>query len=236
MIEELEFETILSISSKEFKIYLYDCRNQIILYKNNLKIENLHQNLNLNFLSKFLEENVFKIEKLSAQFIKNISLIIESNESFKSTMSLKKKNYQEIINKKKIEKMLVEAKDLIKKNYSREKILHILIKEFLVDDKNFSFTQKEIIGDYLILEVEFILLPNNLMLQIEKIFEKFHIRVKEYLDGDYLNDLFRDNENEIETPDMVYKLRDGYNQNEVVLVPKKLKKLGFFEKFFQLFS
>ena len=47
-------------------------------------------------------------------------------------------------------------------------------------------------GDYLILEVEFILLPNNFILEIDKIFEKFHIKVKEHLDGYYLNDLFQE--------------------------------------------
>ena len=234
MIDETELETILCVSLNEFKIYLFDNKNQIILYKNNLKIENSKLKIDLNFLFKFLEENIFKIEKLSAQFIKNISLIIETNKSLRSTISLKKKNYQEVINKKKLENILLEAKDLINKNYHSEKILHILIKEFLVDNKNYPITQNDLKGDYLTLEVEFILLPNNFIFEIDKIFEKFHIRVKEYFDGYYLKDLFR--ENEIETPDILYKLRKGYNQNEVVIVPKNPKKLGFFEKFFQLFS
>ena len=30
--------------------------------------------------------------------------------------------------------------------------------------------------------------------------------------------------------------RQGYNTNEVSIIPKNVKKLGFFEKFFQLFS
>ena len=91
MIDETELETILCVSLNEFKIYLFDNKNQIILYKNNLKIENSNLKIDLNFLFKFLEENIFKIEKLSAQFIKNISLIIETNKSLRSTISLKKK-------------------------------------------------------------------------------------------------------------------------------------------------
>jgi len=234
MNDELEIETILSVTSKEFKIYLYDNKNKAILYKNNLEFENLNQNIDLNYLLRFLEENVFKIEKLSARFIKNISLIIESNKSLKSTISLKKKNDQEIINKEKIEMLLVEANDLIKENYQNKKILHILIKEFLVDKKNYPITQKGLSGEYFTLEIEFILLPNNFILEVDKIFQKFHIRVRKYFDGYYLKNLF--GENEIEIPHMIYKLRTGYNQNEVVFAPKYQKKLGFFEKFFQLFS
>ena len=33
-----------------------------------------------------------------------------------------------------------------------------------------------------------------------------------------------------------FKIKNGYNQNEIALIPKSLKKTGFFEKFFQLFS
>ena len=114
MIDELELETILSISLNEFKIYLYDNKNKNILYKNNLKIENLNQKIDFKFLFKFLEENIFKIENKYTVYQKYL-LVIESDKSFRSTLSLKK-NYQEVINKKKLEKILVEAKDLIKKS------------------------------------------------------------------------------------------------------------------------
>ena len=33
-----------------------------------------------------------------------------------------------------------------------------------------------------------------------------------------------------------YKIQNGHNDNEVKIIPKNIKKLGFFEKFFQLFS
>ena len=35
---------------------------------------------------------------------------------------------------------------------------------------------------------------------------------------------------------MIYKIQAGINDNEVKLIPKNVKKDGFFEKFFQLFS
>ena len=57
---------------------------------------------------------------------------------------------------------------------------------------------------------------------------------KNNLDLKYINSLFPD-----ENDDPVlrfYKVLEGYNQNEVNLVPNNIKKTGFFEKFFQLFS
>ena len=43
-------------------------------------------------------------------------------------------------------------------------------------------------------------------------------------------------DSEIGIPSMALKILNGYNNNEVKLVPKNIKKPGFFEKFFQLFS
>ena len=35
---------------------------------------------------------------------------------------------------------------------------------------------------------------------------------------------------------MAFKILNGANENEVTIIEKNTKKLGFFEKFFQLFS
>ena len=40
----------------------------------------------------------------------------------------------------------------------------------------------------------------------------------------------------MELTEMSHRILNGYNDNEVSIVPKNTKKLAFFEKFFQLFS
>ena len=91
MIEEVDFEIYLCVSEDKFKIFLFDKQNFTNLYKDELKIKT-----NLNFidfydLSKFLDKNIFKIEKLLGKFIKNIFLIIESENSFNLNIGIKKK-------------------------------------------------------------------------------------------------------------------------------------------------
>ena len=54
------------------------------------------------------------------------------------------------------------------------------------------------------------------------------------MDGNYIKNFFIDDQ--IEFSEMIYKIQNGYNENEVKLIPKNTKKMGFFEKFFQLFS
>ena len=52
--------------------------------------------------------------------------------------------------------------------------------------------------------------------------------------GNYVNNFSKIVNGEL--TEKIYKLKNGFNDNEVTLVPKNVKNKGFFEKFFQLFS
>jgi hypothetical protein len=43
-------------------------------------------------------------------------------------------------------------------------------------------------------------------------------------------------EKDVEASLMAHKILNGYNDNEILIVPKIELNKGFFEKFFQLFS
>ena len=85
-----EFETYLSISNKKFEIFLLDIKNYKNLYKEEFISENSAEKINLNDLSEFLEKNIFKIEKLSGNFINSINKIIENKSILDIDISLKK--------------------------------------------------------------------------------------------------------------------------------------------------
>lgn len=234
MIEEENFETYLSISPKKFEIFLFDKKNLKSLYKDKLELENKIDFLNLDNLSNFLDANIFKIEKLADNFIKNIFLIIESEKNSYVNICIKKKNYENLVNYKNLEIALTEVKDLFKENYQKQNIMHMIVKNYSVNGKNYSSFINDINGDYLNLEVNFISIPSNFELILDKILEKYQIRIDKFLDGKYLIEQSKDNK--FELPNIANKIINGYNQNEVTLVPKNLKNKGFFENFFQLFS
>ena len=64
--------------------------------------------------------------------------------------------------------------------------------------------------------------------------KKYHISLDKIISTDYMYNLFENNQ--LDLIQMVQKTIEGYNENEVVLVPKIVKKNGFFEKFFHFFS
>ena len=92
----------------------------------------------------------------------------------------------------------------------------------------------EVSNDEICLEIKLISIPNLLILEIENILKKYQIQVNNFLDKEYVKDFFLDKQ--LDISQMAHKLKNGKNDKEVRITSKSPKKLGFFEKFFQLFS
>ena len=219
MIENSDFETFLYISKNKYQIFVYDKNNLKNLYDEEIKNDN---EIELNLLSKFLDDNVYKIEKMIKNFIRNIILIIEDDKVLDIGISLKKKNYEKNIDQKQLEKSLVEIKNIFRENYQDETIMHMIV----VNNKNND--------DYLFLEVNFISISNNFTYYFDKVLENHQIKISRYMSCRYIKSYISEDSTELFT--MANKLNNGFNKNEVQLISKNVKNIGFFEKFFQLFS
>ncbi len=88
---ELDFETYLYISNNRYIISTFYKKDSSLIYKNEFNYENKFSELNHNFLSEFLDQNIFKIEKFIKTFIKDIFLVIENNSNLNILISIKKK-------------------------------------------------------------------------------------------------------------------------------------------------
>jgi hypothetical protein len=231
MIENSDFETFLHISKSKYQIFVYDKNDFKNLYHK--EIDNCDE-IELNILSKFIDDNIYKIEKIIKNFIRNIILIIEDDKVLDIGISCKKKNYEKNKDQKYLENSLVEVKDIFKENYQDLIIMHMIIVE---KENNFLLNNFNNNDDYLFLEVNFISIPNNFTFNFDKLLENHQIKIKRYMSGGYIKSFF--DKKSKESPElfvMANKLNDGLNKNEVQLVSKSKENKGFFEKFFQLFS
>ena len=91
MIEKTDFETFLFISKSKYQIIVFDNKKLENLYNKELEIYDEFDFKNLIKLSEFLDDNIYKIEKLIGNFIKNIILIIDSEKNLNVNISIKKK-------------------------------------------------------------------------------------------------------------------------------------------------
>jgi len=227
MIKDTDFEIFLYVSKDKYQIFVYDKNNSMNLYIDEIKNSD---EIELNILSKFIDKNIYKIEKMIKKFIRNIILIIENDKVLEVSISLKKKNYEKNIDQKYIETSLVEVKDIFRENYKDQIIMHMIVVENDTNDYNLLLNN----DNHLYLEIDFISVTNNFTFYFDKLLESHQIKISRYMSFKYIKSYISEDFTELSK--MANKLNNGLNKNEVQLVSKNVEKSGFFEKFFQLFS
>ena len=233
MIEETDFETYLYLSNNKFEIILFDKKHIKNLFQETITFENDFNFLEFTELTKFLDKNIFKIEKLIGTFIKNIFLIIDKEDNLMIKLSNKMK-IENKLNQKNLKNTLIKLKNLINENYKNQTIMHILINnQLFYDDNEISLIENED-TNHQYLELSFITLSNDYIVNLNKVLQEYQIKISKYIDGKYVKNYFKEGEPELSLA--THKLINGFNNNEVIIVPKNTENRGFFERFFNIFS
>tara|TARA_A100001015_G_scaffold203354_1_gene227226 strand:- start:2583 stop:3281 length:699 start_codon:yes stop_codon:yes gene_type:complete len=228
-----EFETYLYISSEKFIILSKRNTDKDSFFKEKFIFDKLKKNLDLELLNQFLSENIFKIEKNINGFIKNINLIIEKN-FLKIKISIKKDNYDKVIDKKILNYSLGDAKRQVKENYKNHEIIHLLVEKYFINDQTYDYFPLNKKADNLIIDLSFLCLSKKLIKDLEQILRNYQISINKIVSADYVENYFEYDNSDIFSN--CQRIIEGINQNEVLLIAKNQKKLGFFERFFHLFS
>ena len=229
MTEDINFQTYLSISENRFGIYLLEINSNKVLYEKEFFLRGNEKN-GLNNLNYFLQENIFNIEKLIKKFVKNINIIFQTENILDLKIGIKKKNF----NTKHINKVLAEAKDLFNENFQEYKIMHIILNKIILDGEYYEKFVSGVETSNLCIETRIISIQSKFIPELNNILERYQIRIISCIDEKYIRNFF--GPNKIGIAEMAYKILNGQNKNEALIVPKNQKNKGFFEKFFQLFS
>ena len=227
------YKTFIFISFNKFIIISLDEENKIN-YKKETIFKDQNEIFHSNLLNKFLNENIFKIEKELGEFIKIIYLIIDNEEIFSVNLSIKNKINEAPINTKLVNNLLIEAKNYCEETLKKAEVIHIKIDQFYIDNKYYKVLPDKISCKSLSLDLSFICVPNNILNSFEKVLNKFQISVYKTISYQYLNSFLNISSNNLEL--VAQKILTGFNENEVILMKKKPKNLGFFEKFFNFFN
>ena len=177
MNKEQDFENYLSISPNKLGLYLFDSKNLTNLYREELVINESIISLDYSKLKKFLDNNIFKIEKYSGKFVENIYVVLEDSKVFNLEVGIKKKNYNSFISREYLENLLIEAKDLFRENYPNQEIMHMRIKNYYINNKSYSFFEENLKSDYLALEIKFNSISSIMVYELNKILENYQIKV-----------------------------------------------------------
>lgn len=233
MDKDVTYETFLYLSNKKFILCVIQDESKIV-YEERKFIENDTNSIEFKKLSIFLDNNIFKIEKRIKDFIKDIYLILDVKDLFPIQVSTKNSNNGDLLTIPSLAYSLNEAKEQCFKTANKEKIIHMIIDNYQVDNKNYSSFPKNIRCNNFSLDLRFICIPLFLVEDLEKILKKYQISIKQILSKKYIEELFSDNDQNLFLK--AKQTMNGFNQNEVKLEKRILKNVGFFEKFFNFFS
>ena len=234
MSNNLNFQSFLFLSPKKMIISIHDEITFEEFYKNEKKINNNSNKILFEHLRKFLDENIFKIEKNFKNFIESLTLIIDDDRFLPIEISIKKKSFNQNLTRESLTYSLNEAKDECKKTHPEKKIVHIIIKNYKIDNKDHSSLPKKIRCDNFSIDIKFICIPKDIYDILQKVLKEYQISINRLVCSDYVLDFFPRNEHNI-FKNTKY-LIDGCNENEVIFTDRSCKSMGFFEKFFKIFS
>ena len=234
MNEELKFETYLFIDSKKLVICVIEKKTFKILFKEEKLLDDHNEDSNLKKLDNFLAKNILKIEKILKNFVKDVYIILDDKEFLPIEISIKKDHNGNSISQENLINPLNVLKNLCQFSFKDKKIIHMLIENYQIDGKDYSFLPENLKCNKFSLDIKFICLSKNLIEHYDSALKRYHILVNQILNAEYIEQ-FQDQQNpNIYTT--ASRIISGFNNNEISLVNKTLKSKGFFEKFFDLFS
>ena len=234
MNEKLKFETYLFIDRKKLVICVIKKKTFEVIFKEEKLLDDHNEDSKLKILDEFLAQNIFKIEKNLKNFVKDTYIILDNREFFPIEISIKKNHNGNSITQENLINPLNVLKNLCQLSFKNKKIIHMLIENYQIDGKDYSFLPENLECNNFSLDIKFICLSKNLIEHYESILKRYHVLVNQILNAKYIKQ-FQDQQN----PNIyatASRIISGYNDNEIFLVNKPQKNKGFFEKFFDLFS
>ena len=234
MENDINFEVFLFFSKKKIILSVNSKTDFKLIFRDEIFFDDNDIHLNFDRLNFFLNENVFKVEKILGNFIEKINIILETRDFLNLQISMKKHDYNEKINSSIILYLIKSARNQCEKTIQNNRIVHILIDSYLIDDVHFKELPLNQKCKNFSLDISFICLPDELIKNIEKTLKKFQISVNRILSASYIDKFTKDRD--INFFKMTSKIINGYNKNEVKIINKISKNNGFFEKFFDLFN
>ena len=231
------FDIFININSEKISIAIFKITDgECIFYKESDCLTNLTTD-KLNFLDteKILEENIMKAEKVTGEFINDVCLMLETPETTSVSLSVMKNNEEKEIDKKNVEYLIQDAKQQILKSHYNKKIIHIIVSNYFIDNINYELLPLNIKCKKFSIDIKFICFPKIVVKKLEQLFNNHHLLINNIICTKYVRSYFK-NKVDSNICKSGFKLASGINKQEVEMIPKKLEKNGFFERFFHIFK
>ena len=177
---EKNLNVFIDFGSSKIRLGIYNketSKNILILEKDCISNFSLN-NFDIKNSNEIIKNLIKSAEKKINNHIKNINLMIDTQDMFSIDISIKKNSDRKQYSKNEIKSLLNEAKSLVQKNYLNKKIIHMIVKKFIFDDEEFfEIPNKEIHYNTLIIELKFICFENKIWENLQDNFKNNYLNI-----------------------------------------------------------
>ena len=161
------------------------------------------EDINLHDFEKQIKELIQTTEKKINYHIKDLNVMLDLSNFSSIDVSLKKNYEGKNISLEDIQILLQESRQMFQENNKNNKIIHMIVKKFIFDEKVFlEIPENNLKCNNLTLEIKFICYPNNILDKIQNIFNYNDVVVNNFSCSTYVkslnyNKLFQNHEKKI---------------------------------------
>ncbi len=169
------YQTIIDFGSSELRLAVFNNKLSKLYFKSKF----ISQKKNYEEYSKSINFLIRDAEEKISSHLENIIVLYDTSEICTIDLSIKKKLDQKTIFKDVCSSAILEANQLVKDCYFDQKIIHLIIKKYIINNEKFLNIPNELPEDLnsVILEIKFICLPYNQYKKIFEIFKKNNIKI-----------------------------------------------------------
>ena len=220
------------------KIFICFFENGKKYFKESINFEipdTLNNNLNFKIISNLLKDNIRRFEKSLGLFLTKGNISIQSKTYQSILFSIKN-----IFDEKKLDEKVIA--DLVKigtqyfVNYENKlSIIHVIIKKYIIDGKNYNNLPRNINFKNIILEIELICLDKNLIDKISNLFKECKIEINKIVSYEYAKN-FLDDEDDKTMCISAKKVLNEVNKSEIKIQEINQSKSTIFDSIFNFFD
>ena len=161
------------------------------------------EDINLHDFEKQIKELIQTTEKKINYHIKDLNVMLDLSNFSSIDVSLKKNYEGKNISLEDIQILLQESRQMFQENNKNNKIIHMIVKKFIFDEKVFlEIPENNLKCNNLTLEIKFICYPNNILDKIQNIFNYNDVVINNFSCSTYVkslnyNKLFQNHEKKI---------------------------------------
>ena len=148
------------------------------------------ENINLESLDKKIKELIQITEKKVNLHIKDTNIMLDLSNFNSIDLSFKRNFEGKNISLEDIQILLQESRQIVQENNKDEKIIHMIVKKFIFDEKIFQKIPENYLNcKNLTLEIKFICYPKNILDKIKNLFNKNDILINSFSCSTYVKSL-----------------------------------------------